>query len=181
MFIISAPSGTGKSTIARRLEKTPADIMTVVSHTTRLPRPGEVDGVHYHFVTEEIFQEMIRQGSFLEWASYGGNLYGTGWRALREMCKLHKWALLEIEVKGALQVMNKIDCKSIFIIPDGDPLETLRARIERRGDTSKEETERRLEIAREELQQQDHFAHVVINREGQIEHAVNEILKVLYI
>src|SRR5436305_6898848 len=130
-----------------------------VSATTRMPRPGERDGVDYRFLSPEAFQERIDAGEFLEWAEYAGHRYGT----LRSELERDAHPLvLEIEVQGARQVRERVpDATSVFIAPPSD--DTLRTRLVGRGSDSAEQVERRLAVAREELAARDEFDHVVVN------------------
>ena len=125
LVLLSGPSGSGKGTIIKSLLKQRDDTVLSVSVTTRQPRPGEVDGVHYFFRTREEFERMIEDNALLEWAEYNGNYYGTPEDAIREWLGQGKNVLLEIEVQGAEQVMNhRSDLVSIFItIPSMEELE----------------------------------------------------------
>jgi guanylate kinase len=140
-----------------------------VSATTRKPRPGEENGVDYHFLTPEEFQERVDKDAFLEWAEYAGNRYGT----LRSELERDAHPLvLEIEVQGARQVRERVpDATSIFIMPPSD--EALRTRLVGRGSDSEEQIERRLAVARDELGAKDDFDYRIINDD--LDAAVEEL------
>src|SRR4051794_18772619 len=143
-----------------------------VSATTREPRPGEVDGVDYHFLTPEEFQRRIDADEFLEWAEYAGHRYGT----LRSELERDAHPLvLEIEVQGARQVRERIPATSVFIAPPSD--EALRTRLVGRGSDSNEQIERRLQVAREELAAEGEFDHVIVNDD--LDAAVDELSKLV--
>jgi guanylate kinase len=159
VLVITGPSGVGKGTLIRLLlDRFPAMKLSV-SATTRAPRPGEQDGVDYHFLTPEEFQERIDNDEFLEWAEYAGNRYGT---LKSELERDAHPLVLEIEVQGARQVRERVpDATSVFIMPPSD--EALRTRLVGRGSDSPEQIERRLAVAREELAAQEDFDYVVVN------------------
>jgi guanylate kinase len=129
-----------------------------VSATTRMPRPGEADGVDYHFLSPAEFERRIDADEFLEWAEYAGNRYGT---LKSELERDAHPLVLEIEVQGARQVRERIKAASVFIAPPSD--EALRTRLVGRGSDSPEQIERRLDVAREELAAEGEFDHVVVN------------------
>jgi guanylate kinase len=159
----------GKGTLIRLLLDRFPDMALSVSATTRSPRPGEEDGVDYHFLTQEQFQERIDRGDFLEWAEYAGNRYGTLRSELdRDACPL----VLEIEVQGARQVRARVpEAISVFIAPPSE--EALRTRLVGRGSDEPEQVEKRLAVAREELAARDEFHHVVVNDD--LDAAVQEL------
>jgi guanylate kinase len=162
-FVVAAPSGTGKTTVCRRLVEADPLIEFSVSHTTRPPREGERDGIHYHFVTPEEFAKLIEEGAFLEWAEYNGNRYGTSWRAIEAPLGQGRDVLLEIEVQGAAQVrQRRPEARSIFLLPPS--MEALRARLRGRGTDAPAEVEKRLAWAeRVELREGLAFDYAVVN------------------
>ena len=179
VVIISGPSGAGKSTVVERLLRTcPVPLRLSVSATTRRPRPGEQDGVHYHFLAREEFQRRRQQGEFLECKEVfrRGDWYGT----LRsEVATGHaegKWVLLEIDVQGALSVLEQIpDAVTIFLHPGS--LEELERRLTLRGTESAESLARRLDVARAEMKYVRAYQHEVIN--DTVDRAVQEICEIL--
>lgn len=171
VFVITGPSGVGKGTVIRALRARHPELGLSVSATTRAPREGEVDGVDYHFLTDEQFQERVLAGDFVEHAEYSGNRYGT----LREELLRNAekgGVVLEIELQGARQIRRAMPgAKQIFIAPPA--AETLRERLLGRGTDSPEAIERRLAVAEQELAAQDEFEHVVINDE--LDRAVDQL------
>jgi guanylate kinase len=159
VLVITGPSGVGKGTLIRLLLDRFPRMALSVSATTRPPRPGEEDGVDYHFLSPEEFQRRIDAGEFLEWAEYAGNRYGT----LRSELERDAHPLvLEIELQGARQVRERVpDAISVFIAPPSE--EALRTRLVGRGSDTPEQIERRLEVARQELAAEGEFDHVVVN------------------
>lgn len=177
LIVLSGPSGVGKSTTVAALTERKRDFYFSVSATTRAMRPGEQDGVNYHFLEREQFTGWVRDGRLLEWAEYVGNCYGTPAEPLRRALAMGQDALLDIDVQGGLQVKaNQPDAILIFLVtPDMAELER---RLRGRGDTPPEIVAQRLEQARwEYAQAAAHYDYVVVNDE--ISHAVDEILAIL--
>jgi guanylate kinase len=174
--VVAAPSGTGKTTVCRAVVARDPAIEFSVSHTTRPQRPGERDGVDYHFVTPEEFDRLAREGAFLEWAVYNGNRYGTSWAALDEPLRRGGDLLLEIEVQGARQVRERrADARFIFLLPPA--LSALRERLEQRGSDDAGAIAKRLEIARREIEEGERFDYAVVN--DRLETCVAEVLAIL--
>ena len=162
LFVISGPSGVGKGTACRRLVENNKNVSVSVSATTRKPRIEDAEGVTYFFKTEDEFKKMIDDGKFLEWAVYNGNYYGTPLEAIEEKLALGQDIILEIEVQGALKVMEKKpDAVSIFIVPPDT--NALYERLRGRGTESVEEIERRVKASEWELAQKDKYKHIVVN------------------
>lgn len=162
VFVIAAPSGTGKTTLCRALVEGDGRLEFSVSHTTRPPRDGEVDGVNYHFVPADRFRALVEEGAFLEHAMYGGHLYGTSWRSLEEPLDRGRDVILEIEVQGARQIRESgRDACFVFLLPPS--LEVLEARLRGRGTDSEEVIQKRLAIADTELAAAELFDYVVVN------------------
>lgn len=162
LFIVSAPSGAGKTTLVRGLLEREPQIGLSISHTTRAPRPGEVDGVAYHFISVERFEAMREAGDFLEWAHVHGNFYGTSRRWLDERLNAGHDVLLEIDWPGALQVRAQFpEAVSLFVLPPS--FEALAQRLTGRGSDAPEVIERRLAAAREEIGHLREFDFVIIN------------------
>lgn len=171
-FIISGPSGVGKSTVLRELFKDRDDLYFSISATTREPREGEVDGVHYHFIDLKRFQELIEEDALLEYAEYVGNFYGTPKKFVDKAMNDGKDVILDIEVQGALQVSAKCpETVRIFIAPPS--WEELERRLVSRGTDSEEKIQKRLVRAKAELQTADVYDYFVIN--DSVERAVREI------
>ena len=163
IFVISAASGTGKTTLVSRLVQQHPNVRVSVSHTTRLPRAGEVNGQHYHFVSEEEFVRLAGEGAFLEHAQVFGNYYGTSYESVQSMCEQGYDVILEIDVQGAQQVRKALpEALSIFILPPS--LAVLEQRLRQRQTDSEEVIARRLSEAVDEIQQALTFDYVVSNR-----------------
>ena len=164
LFVVAAPSGAGKTSLTRALlEREPA-IRLSVSYTTRAPRPGEVDGTHYHFVTPERFAQLKDAGEFLEHAHVHGNWYATSSTWLKGQVAAGHDVLLEIDWQGAGQVRKLIpESVQIFILPPS--LDSLRQRLNLRGQDDAATIERRLTAAREEMRHCSEFDYVIINQD----------------
>jgi len=167
LFVISAPSGTGKSTLARRLLESVPGLVFSVSYTTRPRRAGEESGREYHFVDEAVFDRMVAEGGFLEWASVFDHKYGTGLEATEAVLSKGADMLLDIDVAGAGQVRAKgLDAVSIFILPPDYP--ALTERLTRRGSEDPAALARRLREAHREALEYDRFDYVVVNAELEV-------------
>ena len=164
LFIVSAPSGTGKTTLVERLvERTPRLRMSR-SYTSRPAREGEADGVDYNFVTRDRFESMVAEGEFLEWADVFGNLYGTGARDTERLLAGGDDVVLVIDVQGARQVRERgVDASTIFVMPPSH--DVLEARLRGRSKDSDAAIRRRLQVARKEVEAFRDYDFVVINDE----------------
>lgn len=162
LIVLTGPSGVGKGTLVRSLLARHSDLYLSVSATTRSPRPGEVDGKDYYFVTRPQFEEMVNRGELLEWAEYAENYYGTPRIHVEEKINLGMIVLLEIEVMGARIIKQTFpDALRIFILPPS--LEELERRLRGRGKDSEVAIIRRLEKAKEELAASADFSHTIVN------------------
>jgi guanylate kinase len=175
LFVISGASGVGKSTVLSKVMPSREDLKFSVSATTRAPRPGEVDGVSYYFVTKARFEEMIAAGEFLEYSNHMSNFYGTPrGQALEKMENGH--VMLDIEPNGAGQVKkNMPEATLIFIMPPS--MEELERRLRGRGDTPEEQIQIRLDRARWEMEQSKWYDRVVINNDA--DRCAKEILEII--
>jgi guanylate kinase len=163
LFIISAPSGTGKTTILKRIISEMENIMFSVSHTTRPPRPGEKEGVDYYFVEKDAFQKMQEQDLFHEWAEVHGNLYGTSRNAVQEIIDQGQDIILDIDVQGGLQAMDKVGDKGIFIFILPPSLQELEKRLVNRGTESESVITTRLKNAQGEISVMEKYDYVIVN------------------
>jgi guanylate kinase len=176
VFVITGPSGVGKGTLIRSLVQQVPELEVAVSATTRPPRPGEVDGVDYHFLSEAEFDERLAAGEFVEHAGYSGHRYGTLRSELESRLKAGIPVVLEIEIQGARQIRETMpEAVQVFIAPPS--LDALRARLVGRGTNSPRDMEARLRTAREELSARDEFEHVVVN--DRLERAVAELVAIV--
>jgi guanylate kinase len=166
VFVITGPSGVGKGTLIELLLERVPDLELSVSATTREPRPGEVDGRDYHFLTPEEFERRVEAGDFLEHATYSGHRYGTLREEVERRLAEGRSVVLEIEVQGARQVREAMPEAVLIFIAPPDPA-SLRERLEGRGTDSAEAIERRLRTAEIELEAQAEFPHVIVNDEVQ--------------
>ncbi len=162
LIVFSGPSGAGKDTVLKKLLESDPNLRLSVSATTRMPRPGEIDGTHYHFLSEASFQELITKDQVLEYAQYCGNFYGTPLAPIQKWNEMGNDVILEIEIQGGAQVMRKRpDCVGIFILPPS--LEVLEHRLRKRGTESEEAIQKRLAAAKDEIQKAADYDYVVIN------------------
>ena len=175
LVVISGASGVGKGTVLGKMMEKDKSLSFSVSATTRDPRPGETDGVHYYFITKEQFRDMIAQGEFLEYDEHHSNYYGTP-RAQAEQKKENGHVLLDIEPMGAKQVKAAMtDAVLVFIMPPS--IEELERRLRGRGDTSEEQIAIRMERAKWEIKQSAWYDYVVVNDDA--DRCAQEILDIL--
>jgi len=172
LFIISAPSGTGKTTLCKQLTSTVPGLWHSISYTTRKPRAGEEHGREYFFIGETEFQQMVDRNEFVEWARVYGHLYGTPRKTLIDQMEQGIDVLLEIDVQGAIQVKKKFeDAVSIFILPPS--MQVLRSRLQNRASDTPEEILRRLQKVKEEVWSYREYAYVVRNED--LSHSLHEL------
>jgi len=162
LFVISAPSGAGKTTLCQKLLKKMPHMKLSVSYTTREPRKGEVHDVDYSFVTRDRFRKMIDRGEFAEWATVHGNLYGTSLKRVKELNSKGYDIILDIDIRGALQLRKSHEgAVYIFVLPPS--METLEKRLVNRGTDADEIIRHRLDNARAEISQYENYDYIIIN------------------
>lgn len=172
LFVLSAPSGTGKDTVINTLKQQGMDFYVVPSITTRSPRAGESEGNPYHFVSLETFEQLVSQNELLEYANVHGNWYGQPRKLIRDNLSAGRDVLLKIDVKGAATIHSKVsDAIFIFLIPGS--LEELSHRLTDRQTETEEELQRRLADARKELAEQHWYDYLITNRDGHLHEAVD--------
>ncbi|MFT0847120.1 guanylate kinase [Actinomycetaceae bacterium L2_0104] len=177
VFVIAGPSGVGKGTVLKEFLSRAPQCWLSVSATTRDPRPGEVDGVHYHFVSDAEFDELVATGQMLEWAVvHGKHRYGTPRQPVEEAVRDGRIAILEVDLAGARQIRESLPAaRQIFIAPPS--WEELEHRLRGRGTESTEQIERRLETARIEMDAQNEFDDVVSN--DSVSRATDDLLHII--
>ncbi len=178
LLILSSPSGAGKTTLTRKLEQSFPALRFSVSHTTRSPRPTEVDGRDYHFVDRTAFEAMIQRGAFLEWAEVHGNLYGTSLSEIERAQKTPDCAgmIFDIDYQGARQIRAKVpDVVGVFILPPS--MEELERRLRGRASESEEVVRRRFAVAEREIEHYALFDHLVVN--DNLDHAFDELRSII--
>lgn len=174
--MVAGPSGSGKSSVVRELLER-LDLEFSVSVTTRLPRPGELHGEHYNFISRRDFEEMIENDELLEWAVYNNRFYGTPSAPIEEALAAGRDIVLEIDIQGARQIRERRDDAVMFFIAPPS-LDELERRLRRRGDTTDEDIEDRLEIAESEMAEAPQlFDHIVVN--DSLEQAVEEMVRLV--
>ena len=162
LYIVSAPSGAGKTSLLTELVPLDEQLKLSVSHTTRAPRPGEQDGIHYHFVSVEEFEAEVEKGAFIESANVFGNYYGTSEQSIRNQLAEGFDVILEIDWQGARQVRERVEQSvSIFILPPS--VETLRKRLSQRGQDDEQTIERRMKQAVDDMSHYPEYDFLVFN------------------
>ncbi|MTJ12693.1 guanylate kinase [Anabaena sp. UHCC 0187] len=177
LIVLTGPSGVGKGTLMNAILQRYPELHYSVSATTRSPRPGEINGKNYDFISRSKFEQLVTQGEFLEWAEFAGNFYGTPREAVLNQIQSGKLVVLEIELEGARQIRNTFpSALSIFILPPS--FSELEKRIRERGQDSEEAITRRLQRAEEEVAAANEFDIKIINDD--FEEALNEIEKAIF-
>jgi len=176
LFIISAPSGAGKTTLAKAVLGRLPDILYSVSYTTRQPRAGEIDGVDYHFISKQDFKKGIKENRWAEWAEVYGNYYGTSGSFINKGLSSGRDILLDIDVQGTIQILERYsDSVTIFILPPS--MDILKKRIEMRGTESSSVIKRRLMTAKKEIAQKHLYRHVIVN--DTLPEAIEELIAII--
>jgi guanylate kinase len=176
LFVITAPSGTGKNTIIEMVRKDLKGLGYSISHTTRAPRNGEIDGVHYYFVGKKQFEKMIQAQEFVEWAVVYNELYGTSISSVRSAQVSGKDVLLDLDIQGARQIKKRFpDSTSIFIVPPS--LQTLRERLEKRSSYDGTDIDLRMTEALQEIRECRDFDFLIVNDD--LRQAVREVEAVI--
>ncbi len=178
LFVLSAPSGTGKDSVISALKQQGMDFYVVPSVTARAPRPGESEGNPYHFVSEEEFQRMIAENKLIEYAKVHGNWYGQPREPIRENLHAGRDVLLKIDVQGAATIRKKIP-GAVFIFLAPGSVEELAQRLISRHTETDEQLQRRLEDARNELAQQSWYNYVIVNRQNHLEEAAHRLGEIM--
>jgi guanylate kinase len=172
IFVITAPSGTGKTTIIRAIRESGIGVGYCVSHTTREPRHGEIPGKHYHFITRRDFESMVDAGQFIEWAHVYGHLYGTSYSSMESQLSSGKDILLDLDIQGSEAIKRRFpESLSIFILPPS--IEALKERLEKRGANDTKDVDLRMKKAAEEIMRFGEYDFIVVNDD--LEQAVHEI------
>lgn len=175
-MVVSGPGGVGKGTVVKALLRRHPDLAVCVSATTRQPRPGERDGVEYHFLDDATFDDLIAGEGFVEWAAFGGQRYGTPWSSLNAALEDGATVVLEIDVQGALQVRERfLDALLVFLTPPS--MEELQQRLEGRGTDEPGRVAERMRIAEWEMAQSASFDHILTN--DTVDRTVDEISRIL--
>jgi len=176
LFVVSAPSGAGKTSLCRAITNSLEQLTHSISYATRKPRTGEIDGRDYYFVSQERFQEMIKAGDFAEWAEVHSNLYGTSRRVLDEMIAKGIDVILDIDTQGAKQIKTKYDTAVfIFIMPPS--LEILEERLRNRRSDDEKEIRKRMARAHEEIKDYEMYDYIIVNRD--FDRALTELRSVV--
>ena len=179
VVVISGPSGVGKDVLIEGMAGRGLDYHFTVTATTRAPRPGEEEGINHHFLSVDEFERAIRDDELLEWARVYGNYYGVPKQQVRDALSQSKHVIIRVDLQGALRIKELApEALMIFIHPPN--MEVLRERLERRGVNSEADIATRLDSAAAEIEQSVAFDRQVVNREGKLESAVEEVIEIVY-
>ena len=178
LFVLSAPSGTGKDTVINALKQQGLDFYVVSSVTTRAPRPGESNGNPYYFISQEEFDRLVTKDELLEYAKVHGNWYGQPRQPIRDNLRAARDVLLKIDVQGAATVRSKVP-QAIFIFLVPDSLDELASRLSNRKTETQAERQQRLNDAHKELAQQHWYDYVIVNRHGHLQDAVDKLRAIM--
>ncbi len=176
IFILSAPSGTGKTTICELLKQKLPDLKFSISHTTREPRDGEANGTDYHFISQKEFEEKITRGEFLEWAKVHKKYYGTTFESADRHRQNGEDVLIELDVQGA-QSLRDINYKAVFIFMMPPSLEELKTRLNKRGTESASKIQDRLEISKKEMRRSPLYDYILTNIDT--EETTNNLISII--
>lgn len=178
LLVVSGPAGSGKGTVLKHLMEKDSSFVYSVSATTRAPRPGEVDGINYHYITKEDFEKRIESGGMLEYTRYCGNYYGTPKKEAEEVLEAGKNLILEIEVEGAENVKRLYpEAVLIMLLPPGFAVQE--ARLRGRGTETEDVIKKRLERTREELPRVVGYDYIVYNDDGCAEKTADDIISIV--
>ncbi len=178
LIVLTGPSGVGKTTVANQLLEDLPNLTKLVTYTTRQPREGEEDGVHYNFVSEENFKAKIEAGEMFEWATVYDKYYGNAKSDLESLLESGKDVLMVIDVQGA-KTIEEIQPEAISIFLNAESREAMIARLEKRGQNKKQDLERRIKELDHELSYREVCDHEVINADGKVEETVEEVKKLV--
>ncbi len=176
LFIVSAPSGCGKTSLVKALINDVPEISVSVSHTTRKPRPGEVNGKNYHFVSKDVFDTMVKENAFVEYAKVFDNYYGSSRKSIQDEISNNKDVILEIDWQGAKQIKENEAALSIFILPPSK--EALHSRLQNRDQDSQDVIDKRMSEAEAEMCHFYEFDFVIIN--DNFDSALNDLKHIIY-
>jgi guanylate kinase len=177
LFVVSAPSGAGKTSLCRALTVKLENLRHSISYTTRNPRPGEIDGRDYYFVTPDRFRQMVQAGDFAEWAEVHSHLYGTSRRVLDGMRAEGIDVILDIDTQGAKQIRDKYDGRAVFVFIMPPSLEILEERLRNRRSDHEDEIRKRMRRAKDEMRDYTLYDYVIVNRD--FDRALLEIRSVI--
>lgn len=178
ILVISGPSGSGKSSVVKEFLSRDSSFDLSISYTTRAMRSNEINGKDYNFVSEQTFKEMIAKGEFVEWAEVHGNYYGTAKKELEKITASGKNVILEIDVKGALNVKNIFGSSAVMVFIVPETFSVLSTRLNSRATDTEDVILKRLQNAKEEIEKINFYDYVIINKSGELEHSVENLISI---